>query len=79
MSVIESWDNNIVNNFCQKIALALGFRTSTKGWDIFKHMDIPPDWTIVLNHSKNHYNREIIDLEYLEYNEKIINLQMLLL
>ena len=70
-------DNNIINNYhnCQKIALALGFRTSTKGWDIFKHMDIPPDWTIVLNHSQNHYNKEIIDLEYLEYNEKILDLR----
>ena len=38
-------------------------------------MDIPPDWTIVLNHSQNHYNKEIIDLEYLEYNEKILDLR----
>jgi len=29
----------------------------------------------VSNHSKNHYNREIIDLKGLKNNEKIINLQ----
>jgi glycosyltransferase involved in cell wall biosynthesis len=38
-------------------------------------MDIPSEWAIVLNHSKNHYNKEIIDLKDLKNNEKILNLQ----
>jgi len=69
-------DSNIASNpYNKKIALALGFLTATKGWDIFRKMDMPSKWVIVLNHSKNHYNREIIDLKGLENNEKIINLQ----
>jgi glycosyltransferase involved in cell wall biosynthesis len=66
-------ENNNNNN--KKIALALGFLTATKGWDILENMDIPSDWTIVLNHSKNHYNKEIIDLNGLKNNEKILNLR----
>ncbi|MGC2381965.1 MAG: glycosyltransferase family 4 protein [Nitrososphaeraceae archaeon] len=70
-------DSNITSNHYnyKKVALALGFLTATKGWDIFKNMDIPSDWVIVLNHSKNYYNKEIIDEKSLGYNEKIINLQ----
>ena len=56
-------DNDKENNNNKKIALALGFLTATKGWDILENMDIPSDWIIVLNHSKNHYNREITDLK----------------
>jgi glycosyltransferase involved in cell wall biosynthesis len=41
-----------------RIILALGFRTNTKGWDILDKMDIPIDWTVVMNSSKNHYNTE---------------------
>ena len=41
-----------------RLALALGFMTSTKGWDILKKIDVPPDWTIVTNSSQNHYNKE---------------------
>jgi glycosyltransferase involved in cell wall biosynthesis len=69
-------DNNDVNNGSNKrTALALGFLTATKGWDILGKMDIPPNWTIILNHSRNHYNREIIDLKNLENNKRILNLQ----
>ena len=39
-----------------RIVLAIGFRTATKGWDIFQKMTIPDSWTIVINSSKNHYN-----------------------
>lgn len=41
-----------------KIALALGFATHTKGWDILKGMKIPDNWTIIVNHSKNFYSKE---------------------
>ena len=70
-------DNNKDNNknMNKKIALALGFLTATKGWDILENMEIPSDWIVVLNHSKNHYNREIIDLKSLKNNGKILNLQ----
>ena len=32
-----------------RIALAVGFRTGVKGWDILNEMEIPNQWTIVLN------------------------------
>jgi glycosyltransferase involved in cell wall biosynthesis len=41
-----------------KIALATGFMTATKGWDIIRKMKIPPGWKIVINTSRNHYNME---------------------
>lgn len=55
-----------------KLALAQGFITNTKGWDIIKKMNIPNDWKIVVNYSKNFYNDENIDFKI--FNNKIINL-----
>ena len=47
----------------KRIALALGFRTSTKGWDILEKINVPRNWLIVVNPSKNQYNpNEKIDL-----------------
>jgi glycosyltransferase involved in cell wall biosynthesis len=61
---------------CSKIALAQGFFTSTKGWDIISHMDIPDGWTVVLNHSNFHYSQQNfdIDLAKSKNQNKIINL-----
>ena len=42
----------------RKIALALGFATHTKGWDILREMKIPDNWTILVNHSRNYYSQE---------------------
>lgn len=36
-----------------KIALFFGFMTPTKGWDILDDLDIPNDWVVVINQSKN--------------------------
>lgn len=41
-----------------KLALANGFLTATKGWDIIKKMKMPAGWRIVVNHSRNFYNKE---------------------
>jgi hypothetical protein len=41
-----------------KIALATGFMTATKGWDIINRMKLPAGWKIVVNTSRNHYNME---------------------
>lgn len=41
-----------------RIALALGYATATKGWDMIEKMDIPDHWTIVINPSKNGYSNE---------------------
>lgn len=63
-----------------KIAIAQGFLTSTKGWDIIKKMKIPDNWSIVINHSRYHYSRELIDINTATNNlttkkdNKIINL-----
>jgi glycosyltransferase involved in cell wall biosynthesis len=56
-----------------RIALAFGFMTATKGWDIIEKMNIPEGWTIVVNSSKNHYNTEKFNPNFVKKN--IINLQ----
>ena len=55
-----------------KIALAQGFITNTKGWDVIRKMNMPKDWKLVVNYSKNFYNNEKIDFEF--HNDKVINL-----
>jgi glycosyltransferase involved in cell wall biosynthesis len=42
----------------KKIALAVGFKTATKGWDVLKKMNLPDNWIIVMNSSKSYYNTE---------------------
>ena len=58
-----------------RIALAVGFRTATKGWDIFHKMNVPEDWTIVISSSRNHYNVENFEPKF-EGRKKIVNLDM---
>ena len=68
-----------------KLALALGFRTVTKGWDLLEKMNIPYGWKVVVNSSKDHYNIENYDLNVIssshnsssgkDNNNNIINLQ----
>lgn len=41
-----------------RIALAIGFKTDTKGWDIFEKMHIPKGWVVVVNSSRNYYSIE---------------------
>jgi glycosyltransferase involved in cell wall biosynthesis len=47
-----------------RIALAAGFRTVTKGWDIIPKLKLPKEWVIVTNSSKGHYNVETLELEW---------------
>jgi glycosyltransferase involved in cell wall biosynthesis len=56
-----------------RIALALGFKTSTKGWDIIKKIDIPSGWRIVINSSKSYYNTENYDEKWEEDNNNNSN------
>jgi glycosyltransferase involved in cell wall biosynthesis len=42
----------------RRIALALGFATHTKGWDVLKKIKIPDNWIILVNHSRNYYSKE---------------------
>lgn len=55
-----------------KLALAQGFITNTKGWDIIRKIKMPRGWRLVVNYSKNFYNTEEINFEF--YDDKIINL-----
>jgi len=41
-----------------KIALAIGYLTRTKGWDLLNDINVPKGWKIVVNSAKNHYNIE---------------------
>jgi glycosyltransferase involved in cell wall biosynthesis len=40
------------------VAVAIGFSTATKGWDILSKIDMPSGWVMVLNSSKGHFNKE---------------------
>lgn len=46
------------------IAVAIGFSTATKGWDILSKIEMPNGWIMVLNSSKGHFNKEEQDLSY---------------
>jgi glycosyltransferase involved in cell wall biosynthesis len=50
----------------KKIALAVGFKSSIKDWDIFKNMNLPNNWIIVMNSSKSHYDTENYDIRWKE-------------
>ena len=54
------------------LALAIGFTTATKGWDVIRKMRIPKDWKVVINTSQNHYGREKLNVKF--ENEGVINL-----
>jgi glycosyltransferase involved in cell wall biosynthesis len=41
-----------------RIALAMGFMTSTKGWDILEEIDVPTGWSIVTNSSNNDFGQK---------------------
>ena len=58
---------------CGRIALVLGFMTATKGWDIIEKMNIPEGWTVVVNSSKNHYNTEKFNPNFVKKN--VVNLR----
>ena len=65
-----------------KIALASGFVTATKGWDLLKKMNVPEGWNIVINGSKNHYNMErhktkFKQSEIIELQEEFLNEEQL--
>src|SRR5918992_482354 len=68
------------------IAVAIGFSTATKGWDILSKIDMPDGWIMVLNSSKGHFNKEesVYDVQQVrsgintsitDHNNKIIDLQ----
>jgi glycosyltransferase involved in cell wall biosynthesis len=59
-----------------RIALALGYKTATKGWDLFENMKIPDGWIIVANGSENHYSKENMILRFNKQEPRLVNLQM---
>jgi glycosyltransferase involved in cell wall biosynthesis len=54
------------------IALAVGFMTATKGWDVIGKMKVPEGWKVVINTSRNHYGRERLKGKF--ENQGVINL-----
>ena len=54
------------------IAVAIGFMTATKGWNIIRKMRVPNDWKIVINSSKNHYSKEVVKEKF--ENDGVIDL-----
>jgi glycosyltransferase involved in cell wall biosynthesis len=70
---LDNDDNKIKRK--RRIALALGFKTSTKGWDILNEIDIPENWLIIVNSSKNHFNTENEPKKMIKDFTHIIDLQ----
>ena len=70
---LDNDDNKIKSK--RRIALALGFKTSTKGWDILNEIDIPENWLIIVNSSKNHFNTENEPKKIIKDFTHIIDLQ----
>ena len=70
---LDNDDNKIKRK--RRIALALGFKTSTKGWDILNEIDIPENWLIIVNSSKNHFNTENEHKKIIKDFTHIIDLQ----
>jgi glycosyltransferase involved in cell wall biosynthesis len=71
---------SLPQNKKDRIALAFGFMTVGKGWDIIEKMKVPNNWTIVINSSVNHTTGESIQIDNLTSvkgtngNHRIINL-----
>ena len=68
-----------VNDDDKLLALAFGFSTSAKGWDILNKIDIPNDWKLVVNSSsKSYYNKEeeniALNLKKTNNNNQILDL-----
>jgi glycosyltransferase involved in cell wall biosynthesis len=63
--------------FDKKIAVAIGFSTVAKGWDLLNKLKMPEGWIMVTNSSKGDYNRENIDQNFSKNPNKdnIIDLQ----
>ncbi|MFL6476660.1 MAG: glycosyltransferase family 4 protein [Nitrososphaera sp.] len=40
------------------IAIAVGFGTATKGWDILSKLEMSDRWILVLNSARGHFNKE---------------------
>jgi len=60
----------------QRIALAIGFRTINKGWDILERMDIPNGWMLVVNSNvKDYYNTQSINFKWDMERSNIIDLK----
>ncbi len=71
------------------VAVAIGFSTATKGWDLLSKMEMPNGWMMVFNSSKGHFSKEekrsVYDVQHgrrrssrTDYNDndnKIIDLQ----
>src|SRR5215208_843756 len=55
-----------------RIALALGFMTATKGWDIIQKMDIPEGWTIVVNLQEDFLTEKQLSLLFSSANAVIL-------
>ena len=58
----------------RRIAVVIGFRTITKGWDILDKIEIPAGWIIVSNSAKGHYNKENLSIK-LKRDTNFVDLQ----
>jgi glycosyltransferase involved in cell wall biosynthesis len=67
LSISEIKDN-------ERIALAVGFTTDGKGWELLEKIKLPKEWKLVINSSKSHFNNESIKSNW-KGSSNIIDLQ----
>jgi glycosyltransferase involved in cell wall biosynthesis len=58
----------------ERIALAVGFTTDGKGWELLEKIKLPKGWKLVVNSSKSHFNNENIKPNW-DGSPNIIDLQ----
>jgi glycosyltransferase involved in cell wall biosynthesis len=60
----------------RRIALALGFMTVNKGWDILEKMNVPDEWILVVNsNAKDHYNTQSLNFKWNTVRGNVIDLK----
>ncbi len=59
----------------ERVALAVGFTTDGKGWDLLQKINLPKGWKLVINSSKSYFNNENITINWKESSSNIIDLK----
>jgi glycosyltransferase involved in cell wall biosynthesis len=60
----------------RRIALAVGFMTLNKGWDILEKMNVPDGWILVVNsNAKHHYNTQSLNFKLNTERGNVIDLK----
>jgi glycosyltransferase involved in cell wall biosynthesis len=60
----------------RRIAIAVGYMTVNKGWDILEKMNVPDEWILVVNsNAKDHYNTQSLNFKWNTHRGNVIDLK----